>query len=76
VRWHQYNVAYLCDFARLKLELPINILNIIDISKAGLERVESAAEEMEVPDKDFGFENVNLRTDAVDFDNDESDNAE
>jgi Integrase zinc binding domain/RNase H-like domain found in reverse transcriptase len=63
-------------FARLKLELPKNILNIIDVTKAGLERVESAAEEMEVPDKDFGFEDVNLRTDSVDFDDDESDDAE
>jgi hypothetical protein len=63
-------------FARSKLELPKNILDLIDISKAGLERVQSAADELDVPDKDFGFEDVNLRTDSVDFDEDESDDAE
>ena len=36
----------------------------------------SAADELEVPDKDFGFENVNLRTDDVDFDEDESEDLE
>ena len=60
-------------FARLKLELPKNILEIIDVSKAGLEKLESAAEDMDVPDKDFGFEDVNLRTNNVDFDDDVSD---
>jgi hypothetical protein len=46
---------------------------MIDLSKAGLESVESAADETEVPDKDFGFDNVNLRTDDVDFDDDVDD---
>ena len=59
-------------FARLKLELPKNILDVIDVSKAGLERVESAVEDTEMPDKDFGFDEVNLRTDDVNFDDDES----
>ena len=62
-------------FARLKIELPRNILDLIDLSKAGLERIESADEEIEVPDKDFGFDNVNLRTDDVDFDDDEPDHS-
>jgi hypothetical protein len=63
-------------FARLKLELPKSILDLIDVSKAGLDKVESAAEISEVPDKDFGFDNVNLRTDDVDFEDDESDDSE
>ena len=63
-------------FARLKIALPENILDLIDVSKAGLDKVVSAADELEVPDKDFGFENVNLRTDDVDFDEDESEDLE
>ena len=62
-------------FARLKLELPKNILDVIDVSKAGLEKLESAAEDMDIPDRDFGFEDVNLRTDNVDFDDDVSDST-
>ena len=40
-------------FARLKLELPGNILDLIDVSKEGLEKIESFPDELEVPDKDF-----------------------
>src|SRR6202789_1496345 len=58
-------------FARLKLEIPNNILDLVDVSQAGLERVESAAEDEDLPDKDFGFDNVNLRTNGIDFDDDE-----
>jgi hypothetical protein len=58
-------------FARQKLEIPEGILNIIDVSKAGLERIETAGDEPEVPDKDFGFDGVNLRTSGVDFSDDE-----
>ena len=63
-------------FARLKLDLPKNILDLIDVSKAGLERIEAAAEDADVPDKDFGFDNVNLRTNGVDFDDEESSDSE
>ena len=63
-------------FARAKLKLPKNILDLIDVSKAGLEKISSAAEVAEVPDKDFGFDNVNLRTDDVDFEEDEPDDSE
>ena len=63
-------------FARQRLELPEGVLKIIDVSKAGLERVESAAEEDEVPDRDFGFEGVNLRTSGVDFSDDELSDSE
>ena len=59
-------------FARRKLEIPDGILNIIDVSKAGLERIESDNDEKDVPDKDFGFEGVNLRMDGVDFSDNES----
>jgi hypothetical protein len=58
-------------FARLKLVLPKNILDLIDVSKAGLERIESTAENVEVANKDFGFEGINLRTNGVDFDDDD-----
>ena len=58
-------------FARLKLDLAENILNLIDVSKAGLEKIESAADDADAPEKDFGFEGVNLRTNGVDFDDDE-----
>ena len=59
-------------FARLKLDLPRNVLDLIDVSKVGLNKIiESTIEDKEVPNKDFGFDNVNLRTDDVEF----SDNA-
>ena len=63
-------------FARLKLEIPNNILDLVDVSQAGLERVESAAEDEDLPDKDFGFDNVNLRTNGIDFDDDEFEDSE
>jgi hypothetical protein len=63
-------------FARLKLELPQNILDLIDVSKAGLDKIKSIPDDVEAPDKDFGFDNVNLRTDGVDFDDDESDHSD
>ena len=58
-------------FARQKIELSADILDIIDISAEGLEIIESAEERNEVPDKDFGFDGVNLRTKGVDFSEDE-----
>ena len=38
-------------FARHKLILPDGVLKIIDVSKAGLEKIESAVDNAEVPDK-------------------------
>ena len=58
-------------FARRKLDVPHDILEIIDISKNGLERIKSAEDDIEAPDKDFGFEGVNLRTEEVDFSDEE-----
>ena len=46
------------------------------MSKAGLDKIESSAEEMEVPDKDFGFDGVNLRTNGVDFSDNELTDSE
>ena len=63
-------------FARRKLELPEDILKIIDVSKAGLERIESINDELTVPDKDFGVDSVNLRTAGVDFSDDELSDSE
>ena len=59
-------------FARKKLELPIDIVNLIDVGKEGIEKIESFSDETDAPDKDFGFEGVNLRTDGVDFSDDEA----
>jgi hypothetical protein len=63
-------------FPRLRLDLPKNILDVLDVSTAGLEKVEAAADDMGLADKDFGFEDVNLRSDKVDFDDDNYDNDE
>jgi hypothetical protein len=59
-------------FARRKLELPNNILETMDVSEDGLNRIESADEETENIDKDFGFEGVNLRTDEIEFSDNDS----
>jgi hypothetical protein len=58
-------------FARQKLNIPEGILKVIDVSKRGLEKIESAKDDTEAPYKDFGFEYVNLRTSGVDFSEDE-----
>jgi hypothetical protein len=63
-------------FARQHLEIPEGVLKIIDVSKAGLEKIELAKDDFEVPDKDFGFEGVNLRTSEVDFSDEELSDAE
>jgi hypothetical protein len=63
-------------FARHKLDIPEGIQNIIDVSKAGLERIESAVDEGKVPEKDFGFDGVHLRTSGVDFSDDELSDSE
>ena len=58
-------------FARQKLEIPHDILEIIDILKNGLEKFKSAEDNIEAPDKDFGFEGVNVRNEEVDFSDEE-----
>ena len=50
------------------MKIPQDILKIIDLKESGLEKIESSDE---VPDKDFGFEGLNLRTNDVDFSEDE-----
>ena len=59
-------------FARQKLKISEDILKIIDVTKAGLEKIKSGDDENEVPDKDYGFEGVNLRSNDVDFSDEES----
>ena len=61
-------------FARKKIELPRNILDVIDVSEAGLKTLESATEEVVVPEKDFGFEDVNLRSKSIEFEDNDVDN--
>ena len=61
-------------FARRKLEISDDILKIIDVTREGLNKIESTPDEADIPEKDFGFEGVNLRTSEVDFlDDDNSD---
>ena len=45
----------------------------MDLKESGLEKIESSDDENgEVPDKEFEFEGVNLRTNDVDFSDDEN----
>src|SRR5271163_326464 len=60
-------------FARTHIKVPENIYEWIDVSKEALQRVEESPEEKESGIKDFGFEGVNLRDNAVDFPDDEDD---
>ena len=69
-------------FARLKIDLPENVVDILDVSREGIERIEAAPNDDEdlpdlgfdgidgLPDKDFGFDDVRLRVADVDFDDD------
>ena len=58
-------------FARSKVEVPKNILDLIDVSEVALEKLLSAEEEDEVSERDFNFEDIRLRTGDVEFDEDE-----
>ena len=53
-------------FARQKLDLPADILKIIDIFEE-FEIIKSANNENKVLDKDFGYDGVNLKTTGIDF---------
>ena len=51
---------------KIQVELPADIFDFIDVSQSGLEKIKAMVDE--VPDKDFGFEDVRLRADDVDDD--------
>ena len=51
-------------FSQRKIELPVNIFDSINVSQSGLKKIEAMNDE--VPDKNFGFEDVRLWTDDVD----------
>ena len=53
-------------FAWKKIELPANIFDFIGVLQAGLQKIDVMNDE--VPYKDFGFEDVRLQSDNIDYD--------
>jgi hypothetical protein len=59
-------------FARRSIPLPKNIHDLIDVSERSLQKIVTADDfDKEVPNKDFNFENIHLRTKESEFSNDE-----
>jgi Integrase zinc binding domain/RNase H-like domain found in reverse transcriptase len=59
-------------FARKAIPLPGNIHELIDVSKDALQKIEDAEDvEDEIPDKDFIFDGVRLRSNELEFSDDE-----
>jgi hypothetical protein len=64
-------------FARRTIELPTNVHELIDVSKETLQKIEESVEiDVELPEKDYTFEDVRLRTEDAEFSEDESLNEE
>ena len=53
-------------FAWKRIELPANIFDFIDVSQAGLEKIDAMDDE--VPYQDFGFKDVKMQSDNIDDD--------
>ena len=64
-------------FARTAIQLPENVHDLIDVSKEALERIKEAEDiENEIPDRDFSFDGVRLRTDETEFSDDDLSEAD
>ena len=62
-------------FARHKIELPMNMLELLDVSKNGLWEVEKSDEEKEIS-RDFFFNGVWLDSSDCKFDDDAINNEQ